>query len=124
MPEGVNINPSDMLPPEMNPHQPKPVNFSGGVFEPSQQITESQKQNTKNVSVIDKKELSVLKRKIKKLEDELDALKSITDFKYSNIKYKIETDEFQGTSNNSIYLLDIILKELKRSAKYIKIDKV
>jgi hypothetical protein len=68
----------------------------------------------KSSAVVDKKELTAIRRRLKKIEDEHKTLKSIIEFKPIYKKYTVKTDTFEGEANNVTYLLDIIVKELAK----------
>jgi len=68
----------------------------------------------KNSTLVDKKELTAIRRRLKKIEDEHKTLKSIIEFKPVYKKYTVKTDTFEGEANNVTYLLDIIVKELAK----------
>ena len=115
-------------PPPAPPVQYPPATHEYPVYPPQPQVAYTQQPvATAPVPVnpvAEKKEITAIKKKLKKVEEELKALKEIKNFKYSNVKYAIKTDSFEGTSNNSVYLIDILLKELQKNPKSIAITKV
>ena len=70
------------------------------------------------------KKHNTLKRKVTKLETEIQCMKDVISFDYKVAKYSVESDSFTGTCNNTKTLLNIILKELQSGSKSVTILKV
>ena len=91
------------------------------VHQPVQQVPVTQPVVASNQIVVNKKEMTAIKRRLKKIEDEHKVLKSAIEFKTGYKKYHVKTDTFEGTVNNTSYLLDILLKELASKPQSITI---
>ena len=103
-------------PPVAHPQQVQTVQS------PVQQVQQvAQPVVASNQIVVDKKEMTAIKRRLKKIEDEHKVLKSAIEFKTGYKKYHVKTDTFEGTVNNTSYLLDILLKELASKPQSITI---
>lgn len=103
------------VPPSVPHPQVQPVQ------QPVQQAPVAQPVVASNQIVVDKKEMTAIKRRLKKIEDEHKVLKSAIEFKTGYKKYHVKTDTFEGTVNNTSYLLDILLKELASKPQSITI---
>ena len=101
------------------PVQPQQVQHIQPPVQRVQQVT--QPVVASNQIVVDKKEMTAIKRRLKKIEDEHKVLKSAIEFKTGYKKYHVKTDTFEGTVNNTSYLLDILLKELASKPQSITI---
>jgi hypothetical protein len=75
------------------------------------------------VSINYDKKLTAVKRKLSKLDSEMQCIKDVISFDYKSSKYNVETDSFTGMCNNTKTLLNIILKELQSGSKSIIIQK-
>jgi len=101
--------------------QNPPVTHNDPFREPGNQpvvvsvpTTERHAQVPKTSTIVDKKELTAIRRRLKKLEEDHKVLKKIIEFKPLYKKYHVKTDTFEGEVNNVTYLLDIVIKELAK----------
>ena len=79
-------------------------------------------QDTLNLSRYDKK-ITTVKRRLTRLDNEMQCIKDVVSFDYKSVRYNVETDSFKGTCNNTKTLLNLILKELQSGSKSIIIKK-
>jgi hypothetical protein len=110
--------------PHPPPHVPSPepqVTSPPAIIPPAQPTAPSPTPNIdripqvpKTSTIVDKKELTAIRRRLKKLEEEHKVLKKIIEFKPLYKKYYVKTDAFEGEVNNITYLLDILVKELAK----------